>query len=145
MKNTTIPSKETPAFRAERLKGAVCELLKCSDEQYNTFQYKSGMRYLKAYLASDQTAIDQVSASRIFWNWWRNHWTNRDEMFLCLYKEHPIHEREIILQIYLEYNSGANLTDTIYPNSAVLNESYAEMITMVVKYETETFNQTNTQ
>lgn len=141
MKDSTITRKETQPERAERLKAAICEILKCTPGQYAEFQYQSGLRYLKAYLPGDEEAGEMLSASKVFWAWWRNHWTNRDEMFLCLHQEIPVRKREIILQLYLQYNSGRMLADCIHPNSVVLNESYAAMITQLVDTETRIFNQ----
>lgn len=140
MKRSAIIRKETQQERAERLKAAICALLKCTPEQYAEFQYQSGLRYLKEYLPGDPEAGEMLSASKVFWAWWRNHWTNRDEMFLCLHQENPVRTREIILQLYLHYNSGRLLADCIHPNSVVLNESYAQMITQLVDTETEIFN-----
>lgn len=140
MKDSTITRKEAPSERSERLKAAICEILKCTPEQYAEFQYQSGLRYLKAYLPGDEEAAEMLSRCRIFWNWWRNHWTNRDEMFLCLHQENPLRDRQIILQLYLQYNSGKMLADSIHPNSVVLNESYAQMITELVDTETEIFH-----
>lgn len=140
MNNSTITRKETQSERMERLKAAICEILKCWPEQYAEFQYQSGLRYLKAYLPGDPEAGELLSRCRVFWNWWKNHWTNRDEMFLYLHQENPVRNREVILQLYLQYNSGHMLADCIHPNSVVLNESYAKMITELVDTETQIFN-----
>lgn len=139
MKNSTIIRKETQQERSERLKAAICDLLQCTPDQYSEFQYQSGLRYLREYLPGDPEAGEMLSRCRIFWNWWKNHWTNRDEMFLCLHQENPVRRREIILQLYLQYNSGKMLADCIHPNSVVLNESYAAMITQLVDNETQIF------
>jgi hypothetical protein len=137
MKNLTTVRKETRPERAGRLRAAIIELLKCRDDQYNEFQFQSGTRYLQTYLHSDPAAADALCRSRVFWNWWKNHWTNRDESFLDLRRRYPVKDREMILQLYLQYNSGKTLAEDIHPHSSVLNESYAEMITEVVTIETK--------
>lgn len=140
MKNSTIIRTEQSKERAERLKADICRLLKCTPEQYAEFQYQSGLRYLKEYLPGDAEAGEMLSRCRVFWQWWRNHWTNRDEMFLCLHQENPVRGREVIIKLYLQYNSGKMLADCIHPNSVVLSESYAQMITELVDTETEIFH-----
>ena len=128
---------ETRTEQCERLKRAIVGLLGCTEEQYTAFQYNEGRKYLKYYLNEDKPAADQLSRSRIFWNWWKNHWSNRDETFLCLNARTPVKDPEIRLQLYLQYNDGKQLADCIQPNSVVLHESYAHMITEFVKGETE--------
>jgi hypothetical protein len=135
MKNTITVRKETQPARAERLKAAIVEILNCSPGQYNEFQYQSGLKYLKAYLPEDEHSAELLTRSKVFWNWWKNHWTNRDEMFLCLHQENPIRDRDVVLQLYTHYNSGKMLAECIHPNSVVLNETYAMMITQLVQTE----------
>lgn len=121
--------------QSERIKRCMCELLECSPEQYAKFQYQSGLKYLKHYMPTDPNGADNLSRAKVFWAWWRNHWTNRDEHFLCLAEKTPIRDRDIKIQLYTQYHDGKELATSIHPNSAVLNESYAEMIQQLIADE----------
>lgn len=117
-----------PKERADCLKAAVVALLNCTELQYTKFQYTSGEIYLKTYLQGDDYAMDMLGRSKIFWSWWRNHWANRDEHFMELHRSNPIRDKQVITQLYLQYNAGSMLARCIHPNSVVLNESYAHMV-----------------
>lgn len=136
MKNINHAGKETRKEQADRLKGSICEMLKCTDMQYGELQYEQGLKYLKHYLPSDDHSADSLSRSRVFWNWWKNHWTNRDESFKKLITDYPVRDREIVRQLYAQYNCGKALADSIHPHSTVLNESYAIMIQDLIENET---------
>jgi len=123
--------------RADSMKRAVCELLECHEDLYNEYVFNSGLDYLKAYLNRDEYGIKLLQESPIFWAWWKNHFTNRDENFLLLHKNKPIVNLEIRRQLYEQYNNGKKLARDIHPNSVVLHESYATMITELVEEETK--------
>lgn len=137
MKNSTISHKETQQDKAQRLKAGICELLECKPEQYAEFQYQSGLRYLIAYLPNDAHSQRLLTYSKVFWNWWKNHWTIRDEEFLCLAQKYTIRNREIVLQLYLQYNNGKYLANEFHPNAIVLNETYAGMINELIGEQTQ--------
>jgi hypothetical protein len=136
MKNLRKGATEARKELANSLKGFMCEVLKCSEAEYAEVQYQEGLKYLKYYLPGDQHSADTLSRSRIFWNWWKNHWTTRDLRFKAIYLETPITNVEIARQLYVQYNNGKTLADSIHPNSAVLDESYAVMIKELIKEET---------
>ena len=136
MENQAHKNKSGRKERASALKQTVCGLLNWTEMQYAEYVYNTGLEYLKEYLCGDMHAISILERSPIFWAWWKNHFTNRDEKFVMLNRTTPIHSREICLQLYEHYNEPAMLADSIHPNSVVLNESYALMITEVVNNET---------
>lgn len=136
MKQPIKTQREPQEERLARLKAAMCELLECTPEQYAEFQYQAGLKYLKHYMPNDPTSADNLSRSTVFWNWWRNHWANRDEHFMCLHDRCPIHRRDVKIELYTKYNDGKDLAENIHPNSVVLNESYAVMISELIKTET---------
>lgn len=127
MNDAVITNKNERKARAERLKRLVMALLSWTDMRYAEFQYEQGTRYLNAYLDADQYSIEVMENSRIFWNWWKNHWMLRDEEFMRLHHAHPIRRTEIARQLYAQYNKGTMLATSIHPNATVLNESYLHM------------------
>ena len=126
---------ESQRARLDRLKAEICAWLECTPEQYAEFQYKAGLQYLKHYLPNDKDAADMLSRSRVFWDWWRNHWANRDEHWKCLTDRTPVRDRDLRVQLYTQYHDGKELAHNIHPNSTVLNESYALMIQDLIKTE----------
>jgi hypothetical protein len=136
MKNLTIRRKNAPKDRALRLKAKVCLELKWTDLQYSEFQFEMGTAYLTAYLNRDEYSIRVMESSRIFWAWWRNHWTNRDETFL----EQVVNttfDLADVREIYRDIHDATTLAQQIYPSGTILNESYAHMITELIKEETQ--------
>lgn len=122
---------------AEQQREAVRHLLGWTEEAMSWFVYNQGLRYLKVYLLNNHQDIRILETSKIFWAWWKNHWANRDRDFLLLQKHHPVRDREIREQLYQHYNDGKMLADSIHPNSVVLHETYAVMVTELVKTETD--------
>jgi hypothetical protein len=122
--------------KAESLKRGICDLLKWTEMEYAEFVWNCGVDYLNAYLKGDQHAIGILERNRIFWAWWRNHFMNRDENFLLLHRSIPQARLDIRVQLYVHYNDATALAESIHPNSVVLNESYALMMTELVEKET---------
>lgn len=127
MKKET-PSRTHQREKAQAMKEAVMRLLDCDELQYNRLQFEEGVKYLQTYLNGDSASVAMMEQSRTFWNWWRNHWSNRDELFMTLHEQNPICRTEIARQLYMQYNRGRMLAKSIHPNAIVLNESYAVMI-----------------
>lgn len=130
MKNQTLTQVESRRLTLEALKKAVMELLNWDEMQYCNFQYNQGLKYLDAYIQDDAFRIER---SRVFWNWWKNHWALRDETIL------NSHLLTICVQgrreVYRDLNDGAKLASEVHPNKVVLEQSYSEMITELVKEE----------
>lgn len=126
------PKAEARKERAQQLKQAVIALLQWTEMQYAEFQYEQGTKYLHAYLKGDEYCVRIMEDSRIFWNWWKNHWTIRDAEFIHIANQVTIRRTEIIRQLYRQYNKGTMLATSIHPNAVVLNESYAGMTTNMI-------------
>ena len=105
--------------RAINLKDQVCELLNWSELQY--------------YIHRDPDGIDLLSANRIFWNWWKNRWLDRDEQFCN--PGTPMLTPATRLKMYSLIHNPEFLAKEIYPNGIVLGASYALMIKDVIKSE----------
>jgi hypothetical protein len=129
MKNTS----NTPKDRSLSLKARICRLLRWTEEQYFHFQYNSGLTYLEHYVPDEHYA-QEVSKSRIFWNWWKLQWMNRDEVFLEHISESSI-SVSTVEELYLEMNNGVKLTESNHPHSTVMEESYAQMVQELNKAE----------
>lgn len=126
---------------AELLKTNVMALFKWDDLQYGNFKFEMGLQYLEYFLHTyiDKPAREnwklRLSTSPVFWNWWKNHWSNRDEQFfnsLC-----KCGRVQCYLQSYKQIHSGMHLAASIQPNRIVLEESYHVMIQDLIKHEQE--------
>ncbi|MGN6601206.1 MAG: hypothetical protein ACTHK8_02080 [Ginsengibacter sp.] len=115
-------------------KERVMQLLRWEETSYADFQYRMGCQYLQAYIPHDPAGIDELVEKRIFWNWWRNHWLARDKAFLMNHNIEKV-STKTALAIYKELHNPEVLAYEIYPNGAVLTDSYAKMIGDVIKSE----------
>lgn len=108
----------------------VQRLLFWSEEQYAWFQYETGLAYLKFYIRFEY-GRKQLEERKTFWNWWKNHWNNRDAQFLGLQflQELSVAER---IDIYTDMHDARTLAAEIYPNGVVLGDSYKQMIQQLI-------------
>ena len=104
---------------------SVMEIMGWSDMDYATFIHETGLAYLDQYAQHDQAGIDALNRSRIFWNWWKNQWAIRDAQYLTIYDNFSTENWE---PLYRQMHGVDELTNSIYPNAVVLEESYAQMI-----------------
>jgi hypothetical protein len=138
MKKLTTSGVNARKERASELRAFICALLKCTNEQYAELVYNEGLKYLKHYLPDDPEGREMLNRSRVFWNWWKNHFANRDEEFKGMVEAHPLlptHREEIMRQLYLNYNDGRQLALNLHPQSVVLEESYSDMIHKLLRKE----------
>lgn len=135
MKNLRQSVVQVQKERANSLRADICRILKCDDEDYAKLVYEQGLRYLKYYLPDDPDGQRMLSYNRIFWNWWKNHFTTRDEEFKDMFERHSIQDTEIVRQLYLQYNDGKQLAENLHPQSVVLEESYCDMIHELLRKE----------
>lgn len=121
---------------ANGLKRRILDLLGWDDLQFGQVQYEQGLQYLATYLFGYEYEADMISRSRIFWNWWKNHWAVRDESFLCFALMIET-DKNTYRQLYISYHDGRLLGKKLTLPGIVLNECYATMITDLVEDETK--------
>lgn len=119
---------EVHKAKAERCMRRVLYLLGWDEERYCWYKYMCGLRYLDAYLKGDADGKNLLEHSRIFWNWWKLHWTLREESYLedaeRLDKVKLVTRKKVFFEVHNPFTLAADF----HPNSTVLTESYAEMI-----------------
>lgn len=103
----------------------IIRIMRWDEMQYSQFVYDTGLQYLELYIPTDRVGIDALSRSKIFWAWWRNHWSIRDADYLDIYKQFAPVNWELL---YRQEHSPETLTTCIFPNAVVLSDSYATMI-----------------
>lgn len=107
------------------MKQKITQLLGWTEMEYSECIYQTGLDYLQTYIPGDAHGITALERSRIFWNWWKNHWQQRDEQFLaniCPANYPSAHK------LYVWWHDPKRLAKRIYPNAVVLHDSYAQMI-----------------
>lgn len=122
--------EEIQAFTPEELQAEVVKLLHWSEEEFHWFFYEAGLAYLKAYFINDDDAVTKVSIKKSFWNWFKNHWTYRDQAFFeCVWlDEMPLAFR---LKMYQALHTPEILACEIYPSSTVLGNNFHEFSTTI--------------
>jgi hypothetical protein len=119
-------------------RAAILALLNWDEEAYAWFQYEQGLIYLNAYLNGQEFkeyGVRLLEENATFWNWWKNHWAQRDELFLDSNHRSPIYSIDEARKLYTQQNSGSMLAQNIHPNSVVLNDSYERMTSDIVERE----------
>jgi hypothetical protein len=119
-----IMEATTEAMTLEELQASVRQLLKWSEEQYCTFLFETGLAYLEAYFQQDQQAIDLLKVKREFWNWFKNHWQYRDQIFFesFLQEDAPLHLKR---ELYTSLHCPDILACEIYPSKIVLGHNFS--------------------
>lgn len=104
----------------------VMQLLGWDAMQYGTLMEEQGREYLHRYIGNDPVGIRYLEGSAIFWQWWKNHWQNRDKRFL-LFNTHIKYKENLIIR-YQRHHAAKYLVSDIYPPAVVLGNDYAKMI-----------------
>lgn len=117
---------ESRRVAAKASKERIMRLLEWSELQYCEFQYRMGLEFLQEYIPGDPYGIAYLERHRVFWAWWRNQWTLRDEIYLNSdISTVRLRHRQ---NIYIQNNNPRALAQGITPPALLLDDSYAQMI-----------------
>lgn len=101
----------------------VKELLQWDDETYSKFMYDTGVAYLYSYLEDNNKAVAFVEKRAEYWNWFKNLWAIRDEVFI----DHEAMRSmglAIVRNMYFALHSPSLLAHEIRPNRVVLGNNF---------------------
>lgn len=118
---------------AQRCMKRVMHLLHWDVLQYTTYKYEEGVRYLHIYLEGDMHDIALIERSPVFWGWWKNQWTIREEEYLNHADSLDKIGVSLRLDSYKGLHNAAMLAAEMNPTSKGLGESYANMMGMLIK------------
>lgn len=104
----------------------VLTLLGWSEEQYAQFKYENGLKYLSMYMNGLHDMIRAAESDKMFWNWWRNCWDLRDQVFIEHCADYGI-TRARLEYIYTGAHDAAKLLFDIRPPKCVLEEAYLKV------------------
>jgi hypothetical protein len=102
------------------LMNQVLNLLNWTVQDYADFKYQRGIAYLRWYLPANDRAIRQLMRNRLFWNWWKNCWDTRDEVFITECTTHSLVSRNALVQLYKMLHDSRELATEIKPAKSVL-------------------------
>lgn len=71
-----------PPIMDADIQAEVQSLLKWPAEQYSDFIYQTGCEFLHQLFPGDADAIAQLETRVEFWNWFKNQWKIKDEVFI---------------------------------------------------------------
>jgi hypothetical protein len=80
MKYTTSQAARRSAI-AQSVKMQILQLLNITEQDYCLLQFETGICYLSLSF-SNKDYESLLLKNRAFWNWWKNQWLLRDELFL---------------------------------------------------------------
>lgn len=119
----TLTNANKVKIQNQSIKDRVQHLLKWSDLKYGEFQADMGYRYLETEFGKGNELIDALIREKIFWSWWINHWSRRDQAFLNQYEGTQRNDLDLAYQ--LRHNPQAVV---FKPQTTLLKHSYAKMI-----------------
>jgi hypothetical protein len=125
MQTVVITKERISQAEAQRalaivMQAAVLALLDWGDRYYSGFMYRRGLDYLsRRYNVRD---ADLLSRSALFWKWWKNQWTLRNEGFIHQSKSTPAFGVTALRSDYLQLNRPDTLANEIFPNDKALKE-----------------------
>lgn len=111
---------------AQKSKERIMRLLEWNELQYCDFQYRMGLEFLQEYIPGAPEGIAYLERHPVFWAWWRNQWTLRDEIYLN--SDISTVRLRLRQNIYIQKNNPRALAEGITPPAKVLEDSYAQMI-----------------
>ncbi len=108
-----------------RNQARVIDLLHWNPALYAMQVYNAGLQYLVAYIGNDEAAIDQLTARKEFWNWWKNQWNVRDDAFINEWDglEDSIPRRDLE-SLYKELHNPKVLACEIHPPKIVYGTQF---------------------
>ena len=99
---------------ANQTRRQVCQILGWNYTQYGAFIYERGIAYLQWYLPDLEQQRDQLERSQLFWNWWKNSWKIRDDVFIADIKRMNITNGFLVAQrVNLEIYKGLHCANSL--------------------------------
>ena len=114
-------------FITEANKQQVCRLLGWSLAQYTSYQEAQGLAYLREVVCADEWSVNNVAKCALFWDWWVNHWNQRDAEFIVNARLWPI---SWLHRKYQDLNDVDGFE--FWPHKIIMEHSYSFMIGKVI-------------
>ncbi|ASZ11075.1 hypothetical protein KTO58_19860 [Chitinophaga pendula] len=114
----------------------ILSLLSIDEVEYFSMQFETGLLYL-SLIIKDATIRQYIGTSPQYWKWWNNQWLLRDEQLVhrAEFSNYVIDDAGNLCYeqcYYSHYHDAHRLANEIFPNSIVLNDSYAAMVQFLI-------------
>lgn len=109
----------------------VLTLTGVSHTEYAEHQYSCGLKYIGQVCKDDTMAAEEIVSSKIFWNWWKIKWAEREHPF-CTYDILDI-EIEYRVIIWRQIHNPLLLANGAYEAGKMMEESFAQIIGQIIK------------
>jgi hypothetical protein len=109
----------------------IISLLQWDDGRMGTFMMECANNYLYHYIQFEaDSIIDEIKRSEIFWNWWKDEWAKRDEIFNDMHEgiDKKMIDKWVVREQYNNMHDPEMLASELHPSGVILGESYARMI-----------------
>lgn len=133
MKKATHIEKQRQEIKHTR--DTVMTITGISEQDYFEFQHLTGLKYLDALLANEPTAYEEISSSKIFWNWWKLMWMYREDGF-CNYDMLSIHSG-FRINIWRQFHNPLMLANGKSLEGTMMENSFATVIGIIIKEKTQ--------
>lgn len=96
----------------------ICERLRFTRDDLSQMMYEQGIIYLEEFHKDAPLMARLMEQDKVFWNWWKNGWHYRNEMFL---RDLELCAVCLPLQriAYTGYNNGKELVKLMRPTRVV--------------------------
>ena len=121
MENQAPTTAQAQQQKADLLKKEICLLLNWTEMQYAEYQYKHGLAYLLWYLPCDEARRYALERSKLYWNWFKNHWVLYDESLLSYKLSLRQCPADNLLAVYAELHCPKALAVDIKINKVILD------------------------
>lgn len=98
----------------------ITALLRISDAKYSQFIYGNGLRYLHYLTDADEKLVNMLEKNTLFWAWWRDWHTVRDEAFLKEFYVWQTTDTIKLYNTYLIYNDALTLLSERKPPKEII-------------------------
>lgn len=110
-------------FIIEANKQRVCQMLRWTALDYANYQQNKGLEYLEKVICCDAWSVNNVAKCTKFWQWWVNHWNNRDAQFIGEYGNYP---KGLLRHKYDDLHDLEGFK--FYPHRHIMESTFALMI-----------------
>lgn len=116
----------------QELQLKIMRLCNINEMHYAEIVFEYGIAFLEHYTGGDHWAVNQLSQTKSYWNWYKQQWFVIDKVFYEYYAVYEGHiKSERMLHIWLEEHGAKKIT--AYPPSELFHSTYSQMFDQAVK------------
>jgi hypothetical protein len=104
----------------KELQAMIMRLTGLNEGEYEQIVFEGGIEYAEKFTYGNSEMRRRLTATKMYWDWWKNVWSSLDANFLGSYKFYNTVDAETLLRFY----KGEHNPDILQlkPNSLVFKE-----------------------